>query len=124
MQFDEYLQLVRQIKTGKQLPDAVYLHNSALDVLPRALLELLNQIIRIHGLEMESWEIVKFFKRDFKLSLLSYPDFFDESYPALRVSCSIDLERGSVTSNFKSLGDGVVKKYCQLTGSFDRIKPA
>jgi hypothetical protein len=60
MQFDNYSQIVKLIKLRKHLPDAVYLHNSALDTLPKALTSFLNKIIKRHELEKQNWDIVKF----------------------------------------------------------------
>ena len=44
----------------------------------------------------ESWDVVKLFKKEFKLSLLSYPDFDSESYPALKRSYLVDLVKLNV----------------------------
>jgi DNA phosphorothioation-associated putative methyltransferase len=41
----------------------------------------------------DQWHLLKLYKRDFKLSLLSYPTFFDEPYPQLHKSYTIDLSK-------------------------------
>lgn len=92
MDSQEYKKIIKQIKIGKQLPDAVYLHQSALKDLPEKLLQLLNSVIKHQKLEQEPWNIIKFFKRNFKLSLLYYPEFFEHPFPALEMSRSINLE--------------------------------
>jgi DNA phosphorothioation-associated putative methyltransferase len=92
MVFQEFKHLVRQIETGKQLPDAVYLHRSALEHLPAPLFNLLAHTLEHMNLRETPWTVVKFFKRVFKLSLLDYPDVFTIPFPILRTSCTINLE--------------------------------
>jgi DNA phosphorothioation-associated putative methyltransferase len=96
MDFVEYKTLVGIIPVGKKLPDAVYLHESALDALPEALATFLARVVAALDLDQAPWNLVKFFKRDFKLALLNYPGFFDDAYPSLHQSYSIDLATGAV----------------------------
>ena len=101
MEFREYKELVKSVKYGKQLPDAVYLHESALNLLPDTLVKFLVQVIAHLELDKQKWNLVKLFKRDFKLTLLDYPDFFEEAYPRLHKSYTIDLVSESVrTADF------------------------
>jgi len=93
MEFRVYKELVKAIPVGKQLPDAVYLHESALELLPRELGKHMARAVVDLGLDEEDWNIIKFFKRDHKLALLSYPSFFEESYPPLHQSITVDLEK-------------------------------
>ncbi|MBC8413683.1 hypothetical protein H8E50_08435 [bacterium] len=90
--FSEYKDAVRQVKIGKHLPDATYLHKSALDSLPDDLAAFIKEIAKSQKLTRK-WNVVKLSRKDFKLSLLSYPDFDTESYPALKASYTIDLEK-------------------------------
>ncbi len=99
MDFAEYKKLVGQLKVGKNLPDAIYLHESAIAAIPHDLLAYLLKTIGEFELTSTSWNIVKFFKKDFKISLLHYPSFFEDSYPALHESYSIDLRKGTVRSS-------------------------
>ena len=77
---------------GKHLPDAIYLHKSALTCLPSSLKNFVEVKIIELGLETSSWNLVKFFKREFKISLLNYPEFYTEAFPSLESSHSIDLK--------------------------------
>jgi DNA phosphorothioation-associated putative methyltransferase len=95
MDFPTYKTLTQSITIGKHLPDAIYLHVSALSALPDALQTLLSESIENLQLQQFDYHVVKFAKRDFKLSLLSYPGFFDEAFPVLHHSCTIDLAKGS-----------------------------
>ncbi len=91
MNFVEYKALTKQIKLGKNLPTAIYIHKSALE---EALPDLLNTFIteKLKQLKVRTrWNVLKLYKRDFKLSLLYYPDFETYAYPALHASVTIDL---------------------------------
>jgi len=101
MDFTKYKKLVDQLKVGKILPDAIYLHDSAMAAAPHELYAHLFRTIESLDLANTPWNIVKFFKKDFKVSLLDYPSFFEDSYPALHVSHTIDLGKNSFrTSNY------------------------
>ena len=92
MEFREYKELVNAIPFGKQLPDAVYLHETALDSIPPKLATHIARGIAECSLDYKDWNIVKFFKRDHKVTLLHYPTFFEDAYPPLHNSYTIDLE--------------------------------
>lgn len=92
MEFSEYKNTIKSIKYGKKLPDSVYLHESALNELPKDLYNFIKLISNLHSLTIDTWNIVKFFKRDFKLSFLDYPDFFSKPFPSLKISYTINLE--------------------------------
>ena len=93
MEFAEYKSLIKESPLGKKLPDALYLHESALDVLPIKMVDFLNLTLSSLELQKLSWNVIKLFKNDFKLSLLLYPNFFEDPYPALETSYTIDLNR-------------------------------
>lgn len=95
LEFREFKLLVKEIPVGKQLPDALYIHESAIDVLPKALGRHIAKAVIDLSLEDEDWNIIKFSKRDHKITLLHYPSFFTEAYPALERSYTIDLEKHS-----------------------------
>ena len=92
MEFTVYKELVNALKIGKKLSDAVYLHKESLDAIPKALSEECTRLEYEHVSEF-SWDIVKFFRRDHKISFLAYPSFFLESYPVLHASITIDIDR-------------------------------
>jgi DNA phosphorothioation-associated putative methyltransferase len=95
MDFPTYKKLTKSIPIGKHLPDAIYLHVSALSAIPDALQTLLSESIQNQQLQQFEYQVVKFAKRDFKLSLLCYPGFFEQAFPVLNHSCTIDLAKGS-----------------------------
>ena len=96
MDYKEYKDLVAQIKIGKQLPDSIYVHNSSLSGIPEKLTDITIKIAGLLKISDDAWNIVKFNKNNFKLSLLSYPTFESYAYPALDHSFTIDLAKLSV----------------------------
>lgn len=88
-----FAELVAQIKVGKQLPDAVYLHRDAFKALPKVLTQFIPAVAKAVSLEDDNWNLVKLFKKEFRLSLLHYPDFYTDSYPALKQSLNVDLSK-------------------------------
>jgi hypothetical protein len=99
MDFPKYKKLVGQLSVGKNLPDAVYLHESAMVAAPHELHAFLIKSIGKLELASSPWNIAKFFKKDFKISLLYYPSFFEDSYPALHASHTIDLAKNIVRNS-------------------------
>ncbi|EGR7943014.1 DNA phosphorothioation-associated putative methyltransferase [Vibrio vulnificus] len=88
-----FAELIAQIKVGKQLPDAIYLHKDAFSALPTILTQFIPAVAKAVSLGDDNWNLVKLFKKEFRLSLLHYPDFYTDSYPALRQSLNIDLSK-------------------------------
>jgi DNA phosphorothioation-associated putative methyltransferase len=95
MNFRDYKQLVKNIRVGKDLPDAIYVHEAALDAVPLELMADLARFVDSLNLDKKEWNIVKFFTRDHKVALLNYPRFFEDAYPALDHAYTLDLERGT-----------------------------
>jgi len=93
MEFLEYRDTVRKIKIGKQLPDSTYIHKSAFSALPKSLTKLTLDISNQFKIKDSSWNIIKFYKKDFKIAFLNYPTFKSESYPTLNLSQIVDLHK-------------------------------
>ena len=94
MDFTVYKGLVDQLKLGKRLSDAVYLHRDSIELISSELQDECRRVEQTFASDF-NWDVVKFFRRDHKLSFLAYPSFFKESYPALKSSLTIDISRGS-----------------------------
>lgn len=99
MKFIEYKQYVSQIIVGKKLPTATYLHESALNTIPKALSLHIIETIENLNLTKIQWNIIKLYKNDYKVSLLHYPDFDTYAYPALMKSTTIDIETATFTNS-------------------------
>lgn len=96
MEFEQYKKLVSEVDGGKQLPQACYLHVDAVRALQNQLSDFVLGLAKQHGLTSRSWNICKLHKKDFKVSLLHYPDFSNYPYPALKKSFVIDVQADSL----------------------------
>jgi hypothetical protein len=81
---------------GKKLPDAFYIHISALNALEE-LLQQYESRARSATPQAQSATIVKFSTSKLKISYLFYPDFDTDPHPALQASIQVDLETLEVT---------------------------
>jgi len=96
MEFTEYRDIIKKLDIGKKLPDSVYVHESALGHIPCNLASLVLETIDQFQIQEDSWNIIKFYKKDYKITYLNYPDFEDDSYPQLKLSQITDLEKQSI----------------------------
>jgi len=88
-----YKQLVSELRLGKRLPEAVYLHRDALPFVDVALQALITDASRVVRGD-DTWNVLKFATTSSRISFLSYPHFFDEGFPALASAIVVDLETG------------------------------
>jgi len=137
MDFKAYKELIAGINIGKELPDSVYVHNSALSSVPEKLALITFKIADTLKISDDDWNIAKYNKRDFKLSLLHYPDFECYAYPALQKSFTIDLEKFSVRESsyeqsdnppilhrketFVSEDHEMYEEFCDITAEGEKI---
>jgi len=91
MNLEQFQLLMKDLPCGKLTPQAIYIHKSALN--NEQLTSFLSRIQSALKLEDYNWNIAKFWKNDFKFSLLSYPDFEEKSYPELNHTVFVDLEK-------------------------------
>ncbi len=105
MDFPEFKKLVLDLSVGKKLPDAVYLHKTTLETASKTLHNLTHTMAAALKIADNSWNIAKFNKRDFKITLLNYPDFDSYAYPTLHQSHTIDLAKFSVRNADYSSSD-------------------
>ncbi|MGY3911276.1 hypothetical protein ACW5XW_12160 [Aeromonas piscicola] len=94
---ERFAQLVSALPYKKVLPDAVYLHKETLAATSPLLYRFVCAVAQALKLPENEWDLLKLAKKDFRLSLLSYPSFFDEAYPSLKQSVTIDLAKLSHT---------------------------
>lgn len=93
MNASQFKELVDSLAVGKVLPDAIYLHKDAFGEAPAVLAKFVNVVAKALQIPETDWNIVKLVKKEFRLSLLDYPTFYSESYPALRQSVTVDLAK-------------------------------
>ena len=103
MDFHQFKILVKDISTGKQLPDSVYIHESAITSVPPQLAKVILKIADALKIPDDEWNILKFYKRDYKVAFLSYPAFEIESYPPLKHSYTVDLAKLSMRNGLPRL---------------------
>jgi hypothetical protein len=93
MTLPEYQQHVAALGFGKRLPTALYVYRSERLALGDELDRLLAQVVAAFEVGPE-FNVIKLRTDELKLSFLSYPRFFDDPHPALRLALTIDLVRG------------------------------
>ena len=89
----EFTQRVAALPFGKQLPEALYLHRDTLARTDPGLAKFVDAVAAALKVAPDAWNLIKLSREQFRLSLLHYPDFFSDAYPALRQSVSVDLSR-------------------------------
>lgn len=93
MTLTEYRSFVGQIPFGKCLPNAVYVLREVGSDYGAELNQLVSMLAARYALGDE-FNVVKFRTEELKVSFLSYPDFMENSHPALRQAVTIDLISG------------------------------
>lgn len=96
MNHKQWLAAIKELSVGKVLPKAVYIHRDALAEVAPELFRFSDQQAQSAGLNGDDWNIAHLHKDSFKLTLLHYPTFDDDAYPALHKSIGIDLAEGKV----------------------------
>ena len=93
MNAEQFKELVKSLDVGKKLPDSIYFHRDTLPDIPDRLSKFIKVVAKALKIDDDNWNIVKVFRKDFRLSLLNYPLFFEDSYPALEQSVNVDLTK-------------------------------
>lgn len=86
-----FLQDVEALSVGKKLPEAIYLHRDTLAIENAQLYQFALAVANALKIDNNAWNIIKLSRRQFALSLLNYPCFYTDAYPALNSSISVDL---------------------------------
>jgi DNA phosphorothioation-associated putative methyltransferase len=93
--------MIRSCKIGKQTPQALYVHASALERLP-TLLRLYVACARGLVGEVEGANVLKLHRLRPQVSFLSYPEFDDVAHPRLAFSAIVNLDEAR--ASFKDYG--------------------
>ncbi|KZY75814.1 hypothetical protein A3755_06605 [Oleiphilus sp. HI0085] len=96
MDAQSFADKVNCISIGKKLPEAIYLHKETLAEIAPELSDFVCRIATAIKLSHENWSVIKLYKKAFRLSYLDYPSFFDDAYPPLKTSLTVDLNQKSV----------------------------
>ncbi len=89
--------ICRSSGVGKLLPDALYVHDSALPLLHAVLKKLEQKAYASIGRSQRA-TLIKFSLTKPHLSYLFYPDFDCDPHPALHTSIKVDLETGQTST--------------------------
>lgn len=88
---DEYPDVVASLPFGKRLPDALYVHASAVPQLPKECWPLVERAQSLVGLAEDRFNVIKFHRSTPTISLLAYPRFFEDGFPVLSHSWTVHL---------------------------------
>jgi DNA phosphorothioation-associated putative methyltransferase len=95
-EFSAIAPICQRSQVGKRLPDALYVHCSALSALDPLLQRYENQARQLANLT-EAPTLVKFSTEKPSLSYLFYPDFDLDPHPSLQTSIQVNFYSGEVT---------------------------
>lgn len=88
-------EVCRRAKVGKLLPNALYVHRSALESL-EPVLRVYEGCGRANLGEVEGANVLKLHRYSGKVSYLAYPDFESDPHPALRRSVKLSLRARTI----------------------------
>ncbi len=96
LSYSEFQKHVSALPLGKKLPDAIYLHQSALLNTDASLADFIANLAITFHIDHSDWNLLKLSRRSFKVTFLLYPDFDDYAYPKLQHSLTIDIQKLSI----------------------------
>lgn len=91
---DKYLALLKHLETGKRLPQAIYVHETCLGSLPSPVTGAIALAREIAQVQVGAFNVIKLALARPRVSLLHYPRFFEDGFPTLGTSWSVDLVEG------------------------------
>lgn len=95
MDYEDYKHLISELPFGKQLKNAKYVHLDFLADCSPQLQELVGMIKERMTID-RTYNVIKFYLLEPKLSFLCYPDFFELPHPELHSSITVDFATGKV----------------------------
>lgn len=94
------------MRVGKKLPTARYVHVSLLDDLPAVVRDGVRRASEVAGVPLSRVQILKIGTDSETVSLLRYPGFWEEAFPALAESWTVDLTAGRSKHATYKQGEG------------------
>ncbi|MDA3939161.1 MAG: hypothetical protein PF693_07620 [Spirochaetia bacterium] len=98
MTFSTLKTQLKALPCGKKLNHSLYITEESLGDVDEILYEFVADLKARVDADSE-YNIIKFFTNEFKISWLSYPDFFDDPHPSLKKSLTLNIATGK-TRNF------------------------
>jgi hypothetical protein len=93
---------LKALLCGKKLNHSVYIVEESLQIVDKQLYAFIADLkTRVEA--GSEYNIIKFFTNEFKISWLSYPDFFNVPHPSLKKSLTLnflqEILESSITTN-------------------------
>ena len=103
---DPFVAAVRSLRVGKKLPGATYVHVSLLPALPKVIRDAVEMAMRLSGPASRACDLLKLGTLKPTVSLLAYPRFWQDPFPGLATSWTVDLVAGTSKRIAYAQGDG------------------
>ncbi len=95
MTFSTLKNHLKNLPCGKRLNHSVYIIEESLAKVDETLYRFTQELKGKVAADSE-YNVIKFFTNEFKISYLSYPDFFSEPHPGLKKSLTLNIATGKI----------------------------
>jgi hypothetical protein len=95
MTFSKLKAHLETLPCGKRLNHSVYILEGSLAKVDDTLYKFVEELKGKVAADSE-YNVIKFFTNEFKISFLSYPDFYDEPHPSLKKSFTLNIATGKI----------------------------
>jgi hypothetical protein len=116
MDCDGIFREIRNLPFGKSVHEAKYIHRDGLATISTGFQDFLARLLETLNLKDFPFNLLKFSFNAYRLSLLNYPTFWEEDFPALKESCSIEV--ATHTTRFSSYQDSPNPPILHRKGTF------
>lgn len=90
--------LVLIMSIGKRINETTWIHVKSLSLLHAAAQDAIKVAMSISGLSsFDDFNVVKLTGQNQNVTLLNYPEFFNEAFPELRCYWTVDIDKGTAT---------------------------
>ena len=93
----DYLSAIADTRIGKRVGLSLYIHREAVDLVPTHLRTISETALSTADARGFQFNVLKFGTESPTLSLLNYPDLFEQGFPTLEASAVCDLESWQLT---------------------------
>jgi len=95
LNFKSYKNYLSKLSFGKRVNDSIYVYKESLNKETLDLSLFVELVIKQMNISND-FNVIKFFKSQFKISFLNYPDFIDIPHPVLQKSKTVNLSTGKI----------------------------
>ncbi|MEA1911983.1 MAG: hypothetical protein U9N32_09995, partial [Spirochaetota bacterium] len=86
---------LKALPCGKRLNHSLYITEESLQIIDLELYKIVTDL-KTRAEAGSEYNIIKFFTNEFKISFLSYPDFFTNPHPSLKKSLTLNIATGKI----------------------------